>query len=345
MTSHKLAQGLELHEDKRIKAPVRAVATSNISISSPGATIDGVSLVTGDRVLVTAQTLSSQNGIYTFVGSASTMSRASDCSSSTDFVHGFKVYVREGTSFSATYWTYTQSSTITVGSTAITFAQDSLSLGTQSANRVYAGPSTGSAAPPAFRALVNADLPSSPTVTGEIASADFKVNGLTGATQGTRLVGATISGSPVSGTFAVGDVVIDLTGKIWVCTGAGSPGTWVQAGGGMSNPMTTNQDVIVGGASGTPGRLAVGANGQVLGVASGVIGWINNPAGFSSPMTTAGDLIYGGSSGTPQRLASGANGQVLTIVAGSPGWANPTGSGGSVTNNVASALVLARSCL
>ncbi len=342
MTAHSIASGLELHEDKRIKNPVRAVSTTNIAIGSPGATIDGISMVTGDRLLVAGQTLASQNGIYTFVGAASSMSRASDCSSSTDFVYGFKVFVREGTSFAATYWTFTSSATITVGSTSITFAQDPPALANQTANTVYAGPSTGSAAPASFRALVNADLPSSPTITGEMTAADFKVSGLTGATQGMRIVGATLSGSPASGTFAVGDVIFDLTGKIWACSGAGSPGTWVQVGGGMSNPMTTNQDLVVGGASGTPARLGIGANSQVLGITSGVIGWVNNPSGFTNPMTTNGDMITGGASGAPARLANGANAQVLTIIGGVPGWANPSGGGGGVTNNVATALYLSQ---
>lgn len=54
--------------------------------------------------------------------------------------------------------------------------------------------------------------------------------GLTGATAASRLVGATATGAPASGTFVVGDTVIDRTGKIWVNTTAGSPGTWTQVG-------------------------------------------------------------------------------------------------------------------
>jgi hypothetical protein len=59
----------------------------------------------------------------------------------------------------------------------------------------------------------------------------FAPTGLTGATQASRYVGATASGAPGSGTFALGDFVIDQTGKVWICTTAGSPGTWTQAGG------------------------------------------------------------------------------------------------------------------
>lgn len=68
--------------------------------------------------------------------------------------------------------------------------------------------------------------------TGEVASPDFKTTGLTGATATARFVGGTTSGAPASGTFALGDFIIDQSGKIWICIGAGSPGTWTQVSGG-----------------------------------------------------------------------------------------------------------------
>lgn len=49
---------------------------------------------------------------------------------------------------------------------------------------------------------------------------------LTGATSASRYVGGTTSGAPVSGTFAVGDFVVDRTGQVWECLTAGTPGTW-----------------------------------------------------------------------------------------------------------------------
>lgn len=64
------------------------------------------------------------------------------------------------------------------------------------------------------------------TFTGEVVAPDFKVSGLTGATVATRYVGGTTNGAPVSGTFAVGDFIIDQTATIWVCLTAGTPGTW-----------------------------------------------------------------------------------------------------------------------
>ena len=61
------------------------------------------------------------------------------------------------------------------------------------------------------------------------------VGGLTGAVAATRFVGGTASGAPTTGTFAIGDFVIDQTAKLWVCTVAGTPGTWVAISGGSSS--------------------------------------------------------------------------------------------------------------
>ncbi len=62
--------------------------------------------------------------------------------------------------------------------------------------------------------------------------------GLTGATAAGRLVGATATGAPASGTFAVGDFVVAEDGHIFVCTVAGTPGTWIDVGS-VANLVTS----------------------------------------------------------------------------------------------------------
>lgn len=71
----------------------------------------------------------------------------------------------------------------------------------------------------------------SPTFTGVAAAPAFSVSGLTGSVAASRYVGATASGAPAAGAHLKGDWVIDQTGKIWICTVAGTPGTWVSASG------------------------------------------------------------------------------------------------------------------
>ena len=47
--------------------------------------------------------------------------------------------------------------------------------------------------------------------------------------------------------------------------------TWTSA---LTNPMTTNGDMIYGGLAGAATRLAVGSTGQMLGVSSGIPAWV-----------------------------------------------------------------------
>jgi len=53
------------------------------------------------------------------------------------------------------------------------------------------------------------------------------ITGLTGSNAITsRFVGTTVSGSPTTGAFNAGDMVIDETATIWFCITGGSPGSW-----------------------------------------------------------------------------------------------------------------------
>lgn len=75
----------------------------------------------------------------------------------------------------------------------------------------------------------------------------FAPSGLSGATTAARFVGGTVSGAPVTGTFAVNDFVVAQDGKIWLCTVDGSPGTWTQVGG--------SNDVVMGSSGGGNTRI------------------------------------------------------------------------------------------
>ena len=105
------------------KDSVRVASTGNVTISGPGAAIDGISLSSGDRVLLKNQSTGSQNGIYIFNGSGSTMTRATDADSSTEVTAGMFVFVEEGTVNADNGFVLTTDGSITVGSTALTFTQ------------------------------------------------------------------------------------------------------------------------------------------------------------------------------------------------------------------------------
>lgn len=61
-----------------MKEPVRAASTANITIATPGATIDGVAMAVNDRFLAKDQTTSQEKGIYVWNGAAVPATRAVD---------------------------------------------------------------------------------------------------------------------------------------------------------------------------------------------------------------------------------------------------------------------------
>lgn len=84
-----------------------------------------------------------------------------------------------------------------------------------------------------------------------VVFASVAAGGLPGAVAASRYVGATVSGPPQSGTFATGDWVPDQSGAIWICTAAGAPGTWAQAGAAITDVLA------LGGGSDTAGSAPV----------------------------------------------------------------------------------------
>lgn len=103
------------------KASVRVRATGNITLTSPGATINGVTMAVNDRFLASSQTTGTENGIYVWNGAAVAATRAPDADSSGELV-GAAVYVTEGTTLPDTMWVQTVDP-FTLGTTVPTFTQ------------------------------------------------------------------------------------------------------------------------------------------------------------------------------------------------------------------------------
>lgn len=141
-----------------------------------------------------------------------------------------------------------------------------------------------------------------------------------------RLVGATIGGAPTSGTFDSGDMVIDLTGVVWICNAPGTPGTWAPASGFLGDAtgpaaqtdfessaaeaVTVTVNVVNGGkykleASWYGTQLTAGSNvvaylGNVLGAArtvwvftAGVNGVCGSSASTVYTASAAGSITFG----------------------------------------------------
>lgn len=94
----------------------RVATNSNLNLSSPGATIDGITMVAADRVLVRAQTAPAENGIYVWNGAAVAMTRASDVNAAAELEQAVTT-VEEGTNAGATF--RQTAVNLTLGTTAI----------------------------------------------------------------------------------------------------------------------------------------------------------------------------------------------------------------------------------
>jgi hypothetical protein len=104
-----------------VKESVKAATTENITLEN-SQTIDGVSVVDGDRVLVKNQSTASQNGIW--VVKLGNWERAADANSSDDVTPGMFTFVEQGTVNADSGWVLTtDSSLIMVGTDAMAFTQ------------------------------------------------------------------------------------------------------------------------------------------------------------------------------------------------------------------------------
>ena len=113
-----IAEGLHVH------ASVVAATSANITLATDvenGDTLDGVTLATGNRILVKNQSTASENGIYV-VAASGAPSRATDFDSALEIDGGDFVFVTGGTLYDNTGWV--QTNTVgTVGTDAIAFSQ------------------------------------------------------------------------------------------------------------------------------------------------------------------------------------------------------------------------------
>ena len=107
------------------KPSVRAATTAAITLAAGlenGDTLDGVTLATGNRVLVKDQADATENGIYV-VAVSGAPTRSTDADTAAEITASFAVFVEEGTANADSGWTLTNNGTVTIGTTQLTFTQ------------------------------------------------------------------------------------------------------------------------------------------------------------------------------------------------------------------------------
>ena len=107
------------------KPSVRAATTANGTLATAfanGQVIDGVTLATGNRILIKNQTTGTENGLYT-VNATGAPTRSTDADTNAELTASFAVFVEEGTTNADSGYTLTNDGTVTIGTTALSFTQ------------------------------------------------------------------------------------------------------------------------------------------------------------------------------------------------------------------------------
>lgn len=129
-----VANGLDVKASVRVATTANLAGTYNngagtITASSNGAiSVDGVSLVVNDRILVKDQSTAAQNGFYkvTTVGSGSAafvLTRTPDADAASELTAGAFTFTEEGSANADNGYVLSTNGAITLGTTGITFEQ------------------------------------------------------------------------------------------------------------------------------------------------------------------------------------------------------------------------------
>jgi len=177
-----------------VKDSVRLATTANLasnynnsggtltnSGSNAALSLDGVTVVAGNRILVKDQTAGAENGIYvvTTVGDGSTawvLTRADDANASAEMTGGVFTFVEEGTVGADNGYVFTHNGAPTLGSTALTVSQFS------GAGQIVAGDALSKSG---NTLNVNDD-----NITVEVNSDALRIKGISATAIGDLLIGA-----------------------------------------------------------------------------------------------------------------------------------------------------------
>lgn len=210
------------------KDSVRLATTASLGASIPNSlvAVDGVTPVSGDRILVKNQATPAQNGLYTAFNS--TWQRTSDTSMQVNAIVGAAVFVEEGATNADTAWVCTTNAPVTLDTTPIAFVQFGASTGPPT------GPASGSLA----GSYPNPTIAAGAIGTNEIAAGSVANSDLTNMAAST-VKGSVAGGVPADLTTAQHTTLVDVftsTLKGAVPASGGGTTTFLRADGTFQAP-------------------------------------------------------------------------------------------------------------
>jgi len=333
-----VASGMNVHLACRAATTANLSSTYDNGASGVGATltgsgalgtIDGVTMVVADRVLVKNQTDPKQNGVYVVTQTTANwvLTRADDFDNSPtgEVVAGDSTFIQEGTQ-ATTQWVQTTTGSITIGTSNLVFTQ-------------FGGPGTylaGAGINITGTTIANTGVTSAAGGTG------ISVNAATGAVTFTNTgVTSLTGGTNINVSAATGAVTISITGTVASATSAT---TSTNVAGGAANSLVYQTG------SGTTGFIATGTG--VLAASGGAPAYTTAPsiAGTnfsaipnsaltnSSVTVTAGTGMSGGGAVSLGGSVT-LNNTGVTSLAGTSNQVSVSGATGSVTISIPSTFV------
>jgi len=254
------------------KSPARVATVSNVTIAAPGASLDGIAMVAGDRFLALVQTVPAQEGLWVWNGAAVPATRPADYASAS-VQNAPAAFVEEGTQADKAY--VGTADPITVDTTSPVFVNfASVTAGVTSISSVDNGGgagtfaslvASGTAPTPTIRSISNGTQIAAVVSTNEVAlsivalsvgTAELANNSVTEAKLGTGVIVTrrlaftfgTSSPALIGASIPLGAVI--LRSRVNVTT-----------------PFSPGATLLVG-TSGTPGQLqaATDNNPQANGI-------------------------------------------------------------------------------
>ena len=157
---------------------------------------------------------------------------------------------------------------------------------------ILTAPSVGAGSALTFTLRAAFPLAGGMTTGGPVQVSSLRANATAVAS---RYVGQTLTGSPTNTSYATGDWAIARdTGRAWICTAGGNPGTWVEQTAALAaNAVTTDTTQTITGTktfSATITAAAITSNGQAVVVTNDArLSDARTPTAHTHPATAISD--------------------------------------------------------
>lgn len=278
-----------------LKVPVKVATTANITLSG-AQTIDGVSVVANDRVLVKDQTDGTENGIY--IAATGDWSRARDCADTGDLVEGTEVRVNQGSTNQGRFYC-ASTDPVTIGTDTITWTQVTGLEQTDGDKGDITVSSSGTVMTIDAGAVTNAKLASQAqaTIKGRASGAGTGQVTDLNATQATAILNAFVGDSGAGGTKGLVPAP---------AAGDAAAGKYLDSDGNWTTPPNVDFAWDTLGS----GSLSSSSSGSVTGIANNYTEIMIAAEGMAPSAVATMNVEYGDSGGfdTSGYTPTGANG-------------------------------------